>query len=512
MAKDSLKLGVEIDNAKTVTELAQKIRLLEDSVRNHTKSQADGYNTLLKYRYELEKQTLSLEAQSKILPQLTQAQIRVANGWNSMSGSLGQLNSNVHQLTQNSNRAQQGLMAFSYILQDLPYGIRGVANNITQLSQVIGTPMWINIGISALTSLMVVMSNTKDQAEKTARAVAQANDDISASFDKFDKEFLQRQHRMNLHQIRQYESGQVEQGAQLQFIGGFLPVFTPTVKLNSKFQEFITMLKSWNKQIEDEFNRRDKESERRAEKNKKKDEEEAYWASVRSRLVAGGASTAYSGGGIGAMGGGVGLGYQFQQASMMPRLLSIQQAQVNNEFYDSSKMIQTTFFDPMLNGFNDLNSVIRNELFGTLEEMKNRFGVLGAAVIQAVNSIIAKIVELSIASLAVVALSGGTFGIGDFLNIFKMIAGGKESAGSLLGFDSGGWVNEPVIGRGLKSGRAYSFAENNPEYVVNPRRVNNSLMAGMGGGIQTVRVVGKLSGRDILIASETEKAYSSSRW
>jgi tape measure domain-containing protein len=37
--------------------------------------------------------------------------------------------------------------------------------------------------------------------------------------------------------------------------------------------------------------------------------------------------------------------------------------------------------------------------------------------------------------------------------------------GSLRGFADGGWVPEPVVGRGLRSGAGYSFGENGPEYV-----------------------------------------------
>jgi hypothetical protein len=106
--------------------------------------------------------------------------------------------------------------------------------------------------------------------------------------------------------------------------------------------------------------------------------------------------------------------------------------EAKDEFYNAARFAQTAFFDPMMTGFNDLNSVIRNQLFGNLDQLREKFGTIGASIIQVLNSMIAKMIEMAIASLAVIALSGGTFGLGDFFNIFKMIGGGKETPGSLL--------------------------------------------------------------------------------
>jgi phage-related minor tail protein len=49
---------------------------------------------------------------------------------------------------------------------------------------------------------------------------------------------------------------------------------------------------------------------------------------------------------------------------------------------------------------------------------------------------------------------------------------GRASAAnpSVVGFDSGGWLMEPVSGVGLNTGRRYELAEHGPELVSNPRR------------------------------------------
>jgi len=70
---------------------------------------------------------------------------------------------------------------------------------------------------------------------------------------------------------------------------------------------------------------------------------------------------------------------------------------------------------------------------------------------------------------------GGFFGkISNAMTFSKldtMTAGLEAFYGSSTNkFDSGGWVTEPVVGVGLRTGAGYSFAENGPEFVANPRR------------------------------------------
>jgi hypothetical protein len=60
------------------------------------------------------------------------------------------------------------------------------------------------------------------------------------------------------------------------------------------------------------------------------------------------------------------------------------------------------------------------------------------------------------------------------------------TGGTLRGFADGGWVTEPVVGRGLRSGAGYAFGERGPEFV------------SPGGGATTVQVVVHVNGADAL--------------
>lgn len=57
------------------------------------------------------------------------------------------------------------------------------------------------------------------------------------------------------------------------------------------------------------------------------------------------------------------------------------------------------------------------------------------------------------------------------------------SAGkSALSFDKGGWISEPVTGVGMRSGKGYSIAENQPEYVAPPGQMQKD------GGTSSVEI------------------------
>jgi hypothetical protein len=48
-------------------------------------------------------------------------------------------------------------------------------------------------------------------------------------------------------------------------------------------------------------------------------------------------------------------------------------------------------------------------------------------------------------------------------------------------YAEGGWITEPVVGLGLRTGSAYSFGEAGDEYVV-PHRASRGRRGGSGGG------------------------------
>lgn len=71
-------------------------------------------------------------------------------------------------------------------------------------------------------------------------------------------------------------------------------------------------------------------------------------------------------------------------------------------------------------------------------------------------------------------------GLGDVLGSIGSGVGGL--LGGLFGFAEGGWVTEPVVGVGLRSGAGYSFAERGPELVSNTKQLGVS-----GAGTVEVR-------------------------
>lgn len=78
-------------------------------------------------------------------------------------------------------------------------------------------------------------------------------------------------------------------------------------------------------------------------------------------------------------------------------------------------------------------------------------------------------------------LPGGLVGSGGgFLGSLFGGGGGGGFMGMLssllpmLGFQEGGWLKEPIIGKGLRSNRMYSFAENQPELVVPQKNLMQS--------------------------------------
>jgi alkylhydroperoxidase/carboxymuconolactone decarboxylase family protein YurZ len=89
--------------------------------------------------------------------------------------------------------------------------------------------------------------------------------------------------------------------------------------------------------------------------------------------------------------------------------------------------------------------------------------------------------------------------------LFSFLSGGSfiDTVASVLGFGSGGWIPEPVLGIGA-SGRAYSFAENGPEYVSTARQMNESRMGRSQAQKVIVEVRGeaRMRGTDLFYAIE----------
>lgn len=98
-----------------------------------------------------------------------------------------------------------------------------------------------------------------------------------------------------------------------------------------------------------------------------------------------------------------------------------------------------------------------------MREMADLAGIIQTSLFQAGDSFAVKMfgalqIILKMMEAMKTAQLGGTS------PVFGVLAGIFGLTG-LLAFDKGGWINEPVAGLGLRSGRGYTFAENRPEYV-----------------------------------------------
>jgi len=415
MADNSVNIKVTVDNGVKVAEksfkdLSTTVKDLDYQWRKQTISTSGLLKNLSEVENQSKKLNLTYKQNVDLTAQVFQVQERAKNGFTSMSKSL-------HELTQNSNRSQQGFVALAYIIQDLPYGIRGVANNITQLSQILGTPIWLNMAISGITSLAVVMSNMRDTTKEANEAVKDFFSQFTA--EQLDISGLQKFRERVVGDIKsaeesiKYRSGRV--GASKETMGTEFEKITGSANLtkeyvdtmNKKSQEEIAINKEILKDLDSKISKQkqlndlidkygifiQEKPDKVGGKRSKKDGLEPLDMSI---------STATENENWNRM-----FDIDFRRKEQIAERKKNKGG--SSDIEEEARMYDNLFFNPMKDGFNDLNSVIRNELFGSLDEMKNKFGVLGASIIQALNSVIAKLLETAImASIVSIATGGST--------------------------------------------------------------------------------------------------------
>jgi len=94
----------------------------------------------------------------------------------------------------------------------------------------------------------------------------------------------------------------------------------------------------------------------------------------------------------------------------------------------------------------------------------------------------------------------------DKLNQMGQAAGATGNISTALGamiFDDGGRVNEPVVGRGMHSGRMHSFAGDGPDHISTVKQINSLGQSARygGGGANNSPVVleTRIKGNDIVL-------------
>jgi len=86
-----------------------------------------------------------------------------------------------------------------------------------------------------------------------------------------------------------------------------------------------------------------------------------------------------------------------------------------------------------------------------------------------------------------------------FLQYLFPGAGTVVSAGSaLVPRASGGYINEPVVGRGMRTGSVYTLAERGPEYVVPTYKMAGGYGPMAGGSKQVIQIIGRVRGQDLV--------------
>ena len=476
------------DNVNIKVTVDQGIKVAENGFKNLSTTVKDldyqwrkqiiSTSGLLKNLSEVDKQSKQLNLTYKqnvdLTAQIFQVQERAKNGFTSMSKSL-------HEITQNSNRSQQAFVSLAYIIQDLPYGIRGVANNITQLSQVLGTPIWLNLAISGITSLAVVMSNMRDTTKE-------ANEAVKDFFSQFTAEKLD---ISGLQSFRDRVAGDMESaekaikyrssrvaptketmGTEFEKIVGAANLTKEYVDImNQKSRDEIAINKEILKDIDSKISKQ----------KQLNDLIEKYGMFIQEKPDKSGRTKKDK---LDPLDMSVSTGTENENWNRMFDINFRRQEQIalrkkkkgsDSDLEESARMYDNLFFNPMKDGFNDLNSVIRNELFGTLDEMKNRFGVVGASIIQALNAVVAKLIEVAIASAIVTIATGGTVSFG---TAFSAISSGTSSAGPLI-----------LGGRG-------------------GQKIADNMATGGTRGLQRIQVIGetRLAGNDILITYRSAEA------
>src|SRR5258706_1680251 len=154
------------------------------------------------------------------------------------------------------------------------------------------------------------------------------------------------------------------------------------------------------------------------------------------------------------------------------------------DMFDQSKMLQqvlkenAVLIEPLAGAFQNLGNAVERDWIDRIVGSTSVFQRFVGDVLDGLQRIIAKLVAMQI-----------------FKGILSFIPGLGAIAGALSAnfFASGGIINEPVVGMGMKTGGAYVLGESGAERV--------SPLTSFGGNSETThRIVGvsRISGRDIL--------------
>lgn len=390
-------------------------------------------------------------------------------------------------------QARQALMGLSQVIQDMPFGIRGVANNIEFLTQalvqlkqttgggasmfaairsVLGGPAGLLIGMSTLmASLQMLpqlfsksekaaanfakeMGGLADAMERTNRAMAIGPVDYRTSENRIASEMRLNQGAISqidqmiaLRRLALWNVGQGENVAQrMQQFGfkGSVDEFTAFLK------EDIEILKSQRQQREQNIKAIEKETERRKENRFEIERVDAILSRRGANLQPNDIrSGAY--------------GPRDQRArgvDFVPGLPGIDPRILMTD-------MQKIASGPLLSGFDRVGQSIMMNIVGPLAQSKNLFSQFLAGVLEGIGQIATQLASAAIVS-GIFALLGGGFG-----GAFNALTGGLGKVLGLGGISRpqlatatsfGGGMNNRIVVEGRLSGRDIYFA--NKQYKI----------------------------------------------
>lgn len=242
MASNTLQAVITADIKDLKAKLAQADKLIDQYANNISKiKNAISKNTTISQGYEkqlqdlnnqLQKGAISQEQYAKESADVTQSLLRTQQETRDYQKELRRLQNELNRVqkastnmgttTQRTAKSTENLASasnktgktvgnatsvmtsFSQVVQDAPYGIRGVANNIQQLTAqfsylqksaggtrlalkaLLGSltgPAGILLAVSAITSLMVTFSGSMGTAANEAEKLSDKIDDLNDSFD-----------------------------------------------------------------------------------------------------------------------------------------------------------------------------------------------------------------------------------------------------------------------------------------------------------------------------------------
>lgn len=204
---DDVSTGLKKSVADT-QRLVKEISDLKNEFKNGSISQTEFNNRLTSLTNQLRKADANTSAYQKELKRLKTEYDRISRSSNSFEKSVKNTSKPINRMGGQIKNVTPTMMSFSQVIQDAPYGINGVANNIQQLTAQFGYlqknaggtrnalkalvgslsgPAGVLLAVSAVTSILVtygdeilgLIQKTDNLSDATNKYSGEANTEIS---------------------------------------------------------------------------------------------------------------------------------------------------------------------------------------------------------------------------------------------------------------------------------------------------------------------------------------------